>query len=192
MSPIYNKPYAKTFRVFGTSSFGSTSPIIYFNLLSNALFIITCFGSVIVKAQTTNLEKYIQQGLQQNLQIQKNDLAIEKQTYKIKEAKANRLPVVSFDPSYILAAGGRRLEFSVGDLFNPAYQALNELTQSNDFPTDLTNVDEQLTPTNFHDTRVYAAFPLYNKAIYYNLKAQEQLISVEQAKINAFEVKGDG
>jgi len=154
------------------------------------LFIIlTCFIPQTGKTQSSNLEKYIQKGLQQNLQLQKNGLAIEKQKYKVKEAKANRLPVVSFDPSYILAAGGRRLEFPVGDLFNPAYRALNDLTQSNSFPTDLDNVDEQLTPNNFHDTRVYAAFPLYNKAIYYNLKAQEQLISVEQAKINAYKVE---
>jgi len=153
------------------------------------LFILACFIPQTGKAQSSNLEKYIQQGLRQNLQLQKNNLAIEKQTYKIKEAEANRLPVVSFDPSYILAAGGRRLEFPVGDLFNPAYQALNDLAQTNSFPTDLANVDEQLTPNNFHDTRLYAAYPLYNKAIYYNLKAQEQLISVEQAKINAYKVE---
>jgi len=153
------------------------------------LIILVCFIPKAGKAQSSNLDKYIQQGLQQNLHLQKNGLAIEKQQYKVKEAKANHLPVVSFDPTYILAAGGRRLEFPVGDLFNPAYQTLNELTQSSSFPTDLANVDEQLTPNNFHDTRVYAAFPLYNKAIYYNLKAQEQLISVEQAKINAYEVE---
>lgn len=153
------------------------------------LCILACWFPQAVKAQSSNLEKYIQQGLQQNLQLQKNNLAVEKQTYKVKEAKSNRLPVVTFDPSYILALGGRRLEFPIGDLFNPAYQALNELTQTSDFPTDLANLDEQLTPNNFHDTRVYASMPIYNPAIYYNLKAQEQLISVEQAKINAYEVE---
>ncbi len=153
------------------------------------LFTLSCFIPFLSLAQSPVLEKYIQLGLEQNLQNQKNGLAIEKQQYKIAEAKANRLPVVSFDPSYILAAGGRRLEFPVGDLFNPAYQALNQLTQSNSFPTDLENVDEQLTPNNFHDTRLYASYPLFNPAIYYNLKAQEQLISVEQAKNNAFQVE---
>lgn len=153
------------------------------------LFILACLIPQTGKAQSSNLEKYIQQGLQQNLQLQKNNLAVEKQTYKVKEAKANRLPVVTFDPSYILAAGGRRLEFPIGDLFNPAYQALNELTQTSNFPTDLANLDEQLTPNNFQDTRVFASLPIYNPAIYYNLKAQEQLISVEQAKINAEEIE---
>ena len=152
------------------------------------LFTLSCFIPFLSLAQQPVLEKYIQLGLAENLQVQKNGLAIEKQQYKIAEAKANRLPVVSFDPSYILAAGGRRLEFPIGDLFNPAYQALNQLTQSNSFPTDLENVDEQLTPNNFHDTRLYASYPLFNPAIYYNIKAQEQLISVEQAKINAFQV----
>jgi len=153
------------------------------------LFILTCLFPNAGKAQSSNLDKYIQQGLQQNLTIKKNELAVQKQTFKYKEAKANRLPVVSFDPSYILASGGRRLEFPIGDLLNPAYFALNELTQSNSFPTDLENVNEQLTQNNFHDTRVFASMPIYNPAIYYNLKAQEQLISVEQAKIDAYEVE---
>ena len=152
------------------------------------IFTLSCFIPFLGNAQS-ELEKYIQLGIAQNLQNQKNGLAIEKQQYKIAEAKSNRLPVVSFDPSYILAAGGRRLEFPVGDLFNPAYQTLNQLTQTNSFPTNLENVDEQLTPNNFHDTRIYANYPLFNPAIYYKLKAQEQLISVEQAKINAFQVE---
>jgi outer membrane protein TolC len=134
------------------------------------------------------LNQYIQTGIEQNLQMAKSRLTISKQEFKIKEADANRLPVVSFDPSYILAAGGRRINFPVGDLFNPAYRALNELTQSNNFPTDLENVDEQLTPNNFHDLRVYASYPLFNPAIYYNHKAQEELISVEKAKMLAFKV----
>lgn len=153
------------------------------------IFTLSCFIPFLGNAQSSVLEKYIQLGIAQNLQIQKNELAIEKQQYKIAAAKSNRLPVISFDPSYILAAGGRRLEFPVGDLFNPAYQTLNQLTQTNDFPTDLENVDEQLTPNNFHDTRIYANYPIFNPAIYYNLKAQEQLISVEQAKINAFQIE---
>lgn len=137
--------------------------------------------------QSSILNQYVQMGLNNNLQLQKNGLAVEKQQYKIAEAKSNRLPVVTFEPNYLLAAGGRRLEFPVGDLFNPAYQALNDLTQTNSFPTNLENLDEQLTPNNFHDTRFYVSYPLFNPAIYYNWKAQEQLITVEQAKIAAYQ-----
>ena len=144
-------------------------------------------GTSTLVAQEAVLEKYIQIGLEQNLQLQKNDLAIEKQRFKIAETKSNRLPVVTFEPNYLLAAGGRRLEFPVGDLFNPAYKALNDLTQTSAFPTNLENVDEQLTPNNFHDTRLFASYPIFNPAIYYNIKAQEQLITVEQAKRAAVE-----
>ncbi|MEM1123266.1 MAG: TolC family protein [Bacteroidota bacterium] len=139
--------------------------------------------------QTAVLEKYVQMGISNNLQLQKNTLAIDKQQYKIAEAQSNRLPVVTFEPSYLLAAGGRRLNFPIGDLFNPAYQALNDLSQTNNFPTNLENVDEQLTPSNFHDTRFYASYPIFNPAIYYNIKAQEQLITVEQAKIEAYKIE---
>ncbi len=58
------------------------------------LFIFWCFVWLPIEAQSSVLEKYIQLGIEQNLQNQKNGLAIEKQQYKIAEAKANRLPVV--------------------------------------------------------------------------------------------------
>ena len=97
------------------------------------LLLLSLFGylPLLGIGQNDILDKYIQIGIAQNLQVQKNDLAIDNQQFKVAEAKSSRLPVVSFDPSYILAAGGRRLQFPVGDLFNPAYQALNQLMQTN-------------------------------------------------------------
>jgi len=154
-------------------------------LLHLRLFVaFNLIGGLLLSGQSGPLQTYIQQGLQNNLNLQKEAYGLDIQSSKVAEAKANRLPVVTFEPDYLLAAGGRRLEFPVGDLFNPAYSVLNQLTQQNTFPTNLENVDEQLTPNNFHDTRLYAAMPIYNPAIYHNIKAQEQLISVEQAKIN--------
>jgi len=152
------------------------------------LLLLSYYPNILI-GQNTILQDYIKEGLANNLQLQKNRLGLQKQSYKAAEAKSNGLPLVTFEPSYLLSGGGRRLGFPIGDLLNPAYQALNGLTQTNDFPTDLENVDVQLSPNNFQDTRVYASYPLFNRAIYYNLKAQEQLISVEQAKIAAYEVE---
>ncbi len=153
------------------------------------ILLLLSYYPILLIGQNTILQDYVKEGLSNNLQLQKNALGLQKQTYKVAEAKSNTLPLVTFEPSYLLSAGGRHLDFPIGDFLNPAYQTLNSLTQSNDFPTDLENVNEQLTPNNFHDTRVYASYPLFNRAIYYNLKAQEQLISVEQAKITAYEVE---
>ncbi|MEM6321047.1 MAG: TolC family protein [Bacteroidota bacterium] len=154
--------------------------------VQNALFLLCCFvNGVFAQGQSTVLSAYVQEGLEKNLTTQKIQLGIDKQFSKVAEAKGNKLPTVTFEPNYLLAAGGRRLAFPIGDLFNPAYGALNQLTQTQDFPTNLENVDEQLTPSNFHDTRFYANYPLFNPAIYYNIKAQEQLISVEEAKLAA-------
>ncbi len=112
-----------------------------FNRIKKSLYIqLICYCSLF--GQENVLDQYIQIGLQNNLQLQQEGYGITQQQLKVAEAKANRLPVVTFEPNYLLAAGGRRLEFPVGDLFNPAYGALNELTQQNTFPTDLENVDE--------------------------------------------------
>lgn len=141
------------------------------------------------ESQNSILQKYIAIGIAENLQLQKNELSVQKQQLKAKEAAGSRMPVFTFEASYLLSAGGRTLAFPVGDLFNPTNQAINDLTQSNSLPTNLENVNEQLTPNDFQDTRFYVSVPLFNPAIHYNLKAQKQLITVEQAKTEAYKIE---
>ena len=113
------------------------------------LLLLSYYPNVLI-GQNTILQDYIKEGLANNLQLKKNALGLQKQTYKAAEAKSNKLPLITFEPSYLLAAGGRNIGFPLGDFLNPTYQVLNELTQTNTFPTDLENIDEQLTPNNFH------------------------------------------
>ena len=80
------------------------------------------------------LESYIQEGLKQNLGLQQERLELLKSAENITQAKANFMPKVTFNPNYTLAAGGRRLEFPIGDLLNPVYSTLNQLTKTNNFP----------------------------------------------------------
>jgi outer membrane protein TolC len=70
----------------------------------------------------------------------------------------------------------------VGDLLNPAYRTLNQLTGSDNFPTNIPNVNEQLTPNNFHDTKITFQYALYNTDIQYNYLIQKELISAQEAR----------
>ena len=81
------------------------------------------FAPIWAFSQTSSpvLESYIQEGLKQNLGLKQERLEIEKSLENINQAKANFMPKVTFNPTYSLAAGGRRLEFPIGDLLNPVY-----------------------------------------------------------------------
>ena len=132
------------------------------------------------------LEAYIQEGLMQNLGLKQERLEISKSTESITQAKANFMPKITFNPNYTLAAGGRRLEFPIGDLLNPVYSTLNQLTKTNDFP-QVENVNQLLAPNNFHDTKLSFQYPIFNTDIRYNLLIQQDLLSAQEAKKRVLE-----
>lgn len=137
-------------------------------------------------AQSEILDAYVQEGLENNLSLSQQDLAYDKAVAALDEAKGLFLPQVSAIANYTLAGGGRTLDFPVGDLFNPVYATLNELTETQQFPTNLENVNEQFLPNNFQESKFRIIQPLFNSNIYFNRRAKQALISVEEAKKQAF------
>jgi outer membrane protein TolC len=137
-------------------------------------------------AQSPVLEGYIQEGLKSNLQLQQEQLSYEKSVDNLGLARALFMPQVSAIANYTLAGGGRKIQFPVGDLLNPVYATLNQLTNSLAFP-QIANVNEQFLPNNFHETKFRVIQPLFNPDIYFNYKAQKELITVQQAQKNAFQ-----
>lgn len=138
------------------------------------------------KGQSAFLDNYIQEGLKSNLQLQQEQLNYERAVQNLKLAQSLFLPQISANANYTLADGGRRINFPVGDLLNPVYSTLNTLTGSNAFP-QIPNVNEQFLPNNFHDTKLRVIQPLFNPEIYFNYKAQKELISVQDAQKRAYE-----
>lgn len=128
------------------------------------------------------LEDYVQQGLQNNLALKQEGLEIRRVTESLNQAKALFYPRFTFNPTYSLAAGGRRLEFPVGDMLNPVYATLNKLTGAERFPTNIENVNQLLAPNNFHDTRISVQYSIYNTDIQYNYLIQKELLSAQEAR----------
>ena len=137
-------------------------------------------------AQNSVLEAYIEEGMKNNLALQQENLSLAQSMEALKQAKGMFMPDVSFQASYTLAGGGRNIAIPVGDLLNPAYATLNQLTDSRQFPTDLENIDEQFLPNRFHDTRVEIRQPIFNPEIYYNYKVQESLVSAQASKRDVY------
>lgn len=157
--------------------------IITFLLLFTSILGFSQTGGV---TSSTILESYIQEGLKQNLGLKQERLEIEKSVENINQAKANFMPKVTFNPTYSLAAGGRKLDFPIGDLLNPVYSTLNQLTKTNNFP-QVENVNQQLAPNNFHDTKLSFQYPIFNTDIRYNLLIQRDLLSAQEAKKRVLE-----
>ncbi len=134
-------------------------------------------------SQNSILKTYVNQALEKNLTIQNTQLERTKQLAKIDIAQRQMGPSADFAASYLLAKGGRTLNFPIGDLFNPTNMALNGLTGSNQFPTDLENVEIQLTPNNFIDAQFTVSQPLIFSSIRYNIKIQKQLLQFNDLDI---------
>lgn len=156
-------------------------------ILTGVSFLVLFLSSPGIWAQPGHLEAYLDSALSQNLTLRERNLSYEKSLEALNEAKGLFFPQISFQAAYTLAGGGRAIEFPVGDLINPIYQTLNDLTASQNFPTDLKNVNEQFLPNNFHETKLRLIQPLFNSDIYYNYKAQKELISLESVKREAYE-----
>ncbi len=135
-------------------------------------------------AQSSVLNDYVRLGLESNLSLKQQDLELEKALKGIDIAQSNLSPKIAFAPNYTLAAGGRRLDFPVGDLLNPVYKTLNQLTGSSAFP-QVENVSQLLAPNNFHETKVTFQYPLFNSDIKYNILLQKEILQTEEAKRKA-------
>lgn len=140
---------------------------------------------VSAQEQNRQLDDYIVFAFAQNQGLKQQQFDLEKAMFALKEAKAMYMPTVSMLGSYTKADGGRTIDVPVGDLVNPVYTALNELTASNKFP-QLPNQSFLLNPDNFYDVKLRTSLSLINAEIRYNKEIKQQLISSQQAAVNVY------
>ena len=130
------------------------------------LLLSLCVGSAYAQ---THLEQYIKTGLSNNETIRQQQFLLDKSLWALKEAKSLFLPNVEFNGTYTLAGGGRTVDIPVGDLMNPVYKTLNQLTGTNNFP-QVQNQSVLLNPNNFYDVKLHTTYPIINAEIAYNKK----------------------
>ncbi|MEO6638725.1 MAG: TolC family protein [Ginsengibacter sp.] len=130
-------------------------------------------------------EQYISAGLNNNLVLQDKKVTLEKSLVSLKEAKSLFLPTTWVEGQYSLAQGGRSIDIPVGDLVNPVYKTLNQLTGTNSFPT-INNVSEQLLPNNFYDLRLKTTMPLINPDLKYNREIRQEQSQLKQNEIDIY------
>jgi len=150
-----------------------------------------CIGLISPVTQTFaqqeggQLDAYIHLAFNSNQGLKQQQFDLDRAMYALKEAKTLYLPSVSMLGAYTKSSGGRTIDIPVGDLVNPIYTALNELTASSKFP-QLGNTSEQLNPDNFYDVKLRTSVPLINAEIRYNKLIKQQMITMQQAAVNVY------
>jgi outer membrane protein TolC len=150
-----------------------------------AAWLLLAANESFAQQQDPQLELYISAAFSNNQGLKQQKFDLDRAMSALREAKSMYLPSVSMVGSYTKASGGRTIDVPVGDLVNPIYTALNELTSSSKFP-QLSNTSEQLNPDNFYDVKLRTSLPLINAEIKYNKLIKQQLITMQQASVNVY------
>jgi len=135
--------------------------------------------------QTNALDAYINQALATNLVIKQKSIGLERALNDIQIAKSYYLPSVAMQIGYQTGEGGRRIDLPVGDLLNPVYKTLNQLTGSSAFPT-IGNVNQSFFPHNFYDAKLAVTMPIYNVGIGYNISIQGKQKELQEKDIEIY------
>ncbi|WP_158797905.1 TolC family protein [Pedobacter sp. L105] len=161
----------------------------YTSFIRTGLLFLGCLvifrSNVVGQEQSPQLDNYISTAFAQNEGLKEQQFNLDKSLYALKEAQAMFLPTVSIIGDYTKSAGGRTIDVPVGDLVNPIYTALNQLTNSTKYP-QLKNESILLNPDNFYDLKMRTSLPLINAEIHYNKLIKQQLISSQQAAVNVY------
>jgi outer membrane protein TolC len=140
--------------------------------------------SIVVNAQGS-LEKYIETGLKNNLALQEKNISLESALNALKTANSLFFPSVDFKGDYQSGDGGRSISIPVGDMLNPVYRTLNQLTSGNAFP-DISNVETNFFPQNFYDMKVRTSLPIINSDLFYNHTIRKQQITMQEYDVEIY------
>lgn len=145
-------------------------------------------------AQYQQLDAYITQGLESNLELKQKKATYQKSIQALRRAKALYFPQLALKARYTVANGGRQIDFPVGDLLNPVYSTLNLLTQS--YPPQMQFPEKQIENETFdfyrpteHETKLELVQPLFNPQIYFNHQIKQQMVQAQSYDLQAFQRK---
>ncbi len=131
------------------------------------------------------LEAYIKTGLENNLALLQHEADYRQSLQALKEARGLFYPSVSLNARYTVSEGGRVIDFPVGDLMNPVYSTLNQLTASSMFPQVENQEIRFLRPTE-HETKIRLVQPVFNTDVYYNARIKKEMAAVEQISLEQY------
>src|SRR5690606_5044979 len=154
------------------------------------LFIVACCLVLLIpflsRAQISTLDAYIAEGRHNNLVLKQKNISLDKAMLALQTAKSMYQPSVALQATYSTASGGRNILLPLGDLMNPVYTTLNQLTNSQNFP-QLQNESINFLPKNYYDARIRTTVPIINTDIGYNKRINEQQVHLQEFEVQTYE-----
>ncbi len=147
------------------------------------IIVLTCISAPLF-SQKSILNNYIKLGVESNLVLKQKELAHQEAIVKLKEARGLFLPEVSVNARYTITRGGRTIDLPLGDMMNPAYNSLNDLTGSS-FPM-LANESFSLQPEEEQETKLELIQPVFNRSIYLNKQIQKENLGMSKADLSRY------
>ena len=158
------------------------------------LFLLITFGEYSVRAnekiaysENQIINQYINEGLENNLALKQKIFSFKKSMQALKEARGMFMPSIGIHARYSRAGGGRIIEFPVGDLMNPVYDAINDTRVNTGLnPMPFPHLENEYIPflrEEEHDTKIRAVQPLIQPALYYNYKIKSDLKRVNELEV---------
>jgi outer membrane protein len=138
--------------------------------LSGILLGLAAFScaAVAVSSEAVSVEdavnSLVAEALAANLEIEIAGAGVAERLAALDQARALYLPTLDFNARYTRANGGRTIDIPVGDLLNPVYASLNQITGNSRFPA-VQNQQINFQRTREQDTRLSLTQPLYDARI---------------------------
>jgi outer membrane protein len=131
------------------------------------------------------LDEYVREGLKNNIVLAQKQISLEKAVNALHSATTLFLPSIALQGSYTSGSGGRSIDIPVGDLVNPVYRTLNQLTGSNAFP-QIENVKEDFFPDRFYDVRLRTSMPVLNTDLIFNRQIKSSETRLQQREVELY------
>lgn len=132
-----------------------------------------------------DLDNYIREGIKNNIVLQQKSISLKQALYSLKIAQSYYLPSSNLQGNYTTGEGGRFIPLPIGDLLNPVYSTLNQMTNSKAFPI-IENEEIGFFPHDFYDVKLHTTFPIVNTDIYYNQKIQRLQVKLKEYELNLY------
>ncbi|MBK6641079.1 MAG: TolC family protein [Bacteroidetes bacterium] len=133
----------------------------------------------------TAIDRYVKIGLENNLVLQQRNQDYESAVLALRESRSLFFPKVDLMGDYTTGDGGRNIGLPVGDLLNPVYSTLNQLTATNNFP-QIQNEEINFFPANFYDLKVRTTVAFYNSDLIQNRKIKSGIAEMKASEIASY------
>ncbi len=159
-------------------------------LRTKILFITLVYYCMVSFATAGVLERYVEQGCNNNLALKQREFSLQVSMQALKEAKGMFLPAITIEGRFSVAGGGRVIDFPIGDMLNPLHSTLNQLLMLHGyapaFPTDISNEQFPFLRPMEHETKIRVVQPVFQPGIYYNVKIKRDMTRIEKAGLEVF------